>query len=179
MKTKTLLTMLFLAVATAASAQVEFFYTTFGRNVICRDKKLFWMDGDDDPCFNIVNYKKVGNKETFNLTPCEKGDSKYSVTITLKDNKASHIVMKSDITYSSDIELKTEKDGDRDLVTYFRKLAGYTTPSAASATPSAASALPGKSSVTQGATKEEVGGSAVKQTLGKVKGLFKKKNKTK
>ena len=116
MKTKTLLTMLFLAVATAASAQVEFFYTTFGRNVICRDKKLFWMDGDDDPCFNIVNYKKVGNKETFTLTPCEKGDSKYSVTITLKDNKASHIVMKSDITYSSDIELKTEKDGDRDLL---------------------------------------------------------------
>ena len=94
--------------------------------------------------------------------------------------------MKGDITYSSDIELKTEKDGDRDLVTYFRKLAGYTTPSAASATPSAASAtpsaasaLPGKSSVTQGATKEEVGGSAVKQTLGKVKGLFKKKGKTK
>ena len=80
MKTKAFFTAILFAVTLSASAQVEFLYTDFGRNVICREKKLFWMDGDSDPCFNIVNYKKVGNKETFNLTPKEKGDGKYSVT---------------------------------------------------------------------------------------------------
>ena len=93
MKTKYFFTATLFALALSASAQVEFLYTNFGRNVICREKKLFWMDGDDDPCFNIVNYKKVGNKETFNLNPKEAGDDKYSVSITLKDNKAVSIVM--------------------------------------------------------------------------------------
>lgn len=67
------------------------------------------MDGDDDPCFNIVNYKKVGNKETFNLNPKEAGDDKYSVSITLKDNKAVSIVMKGSCTYTSSVSVKTEK----------------------------------------------------------------------
>lgn len=80
MKTRSILTAAFFAVALSASAQVEFLYTDFGRNVICREKKLFWMEGDSDPCFNIVNYKKAGNKETFSLTPKEKGDGKYNVT---------------------------------------------------------------------------------------------------
>lgn len=55
MKTRSILTAAFFAVALSASAQVEFLYTDFGRNVICREKKLFWMEGDSDPCFNIVN----------------------------------------------------------------------------------------------------------------------------
>lgn len=55
MKTKALFTAILFAVTLSASAQVEFLYTDFGRNVICREKKLFWMDGDFDPCFNIVN----------------------------------------------------------------------------------------------------------------------------
>lgn len=58
MKTKAFFTAILFAVTLSASAQVEFLYTDFGRNVICREKKLFWMDGDSDPCFNIVNYKK-------------------------------------------------------------------------------------------------------------------------
>ena len=67
MKIKAFFTAILFAVTLSASAQVEFLYTDFGRNVICREKKLFWMDGDSDPCFNIVNYKKVGNKETLTL----------------------------------------------------------------------------------------------------------------
>lgn len=55
MKTKAFFTAILFAVTLSASAQVEFLYTDFGRNVICREKKLFWMDGDSDPCFNIVN----------------------------------------------------------------------------------------------------------------------------
>ena len=56
MKKKSMFTAMLLSLALSASAQVEFLYTDFGRNVICREKKLFWMDGDDDPCFNITNY---------------------------------------------------------------------------------------------------------------------------
>lgn len=169
---KSFLTMTLFAVAMSASAQVEFLYTDFGRNVICREKKLFWMDGDDDPCFNIVNYKKAGGKETFSLTPKCQGDGKYTVTITLKNDKATHIVMKGDSNYESDVNVETESESDRQLVTYFRKEAGYTTPSAASA-------MPRKPNVKPNATKEEAGESAgesaVKQAIGKVKGLFKKK----
>lgn len=168
MKTRSILIAALFAVALSASAQVEFLYTDFGRNVICREKKLFWMEGDSDPCFNIVNYKKAGNKETFSLTPKEKGDGKYNVTITLKGDKAVSIVMKGSITYSSSVSVKTEKEADRDLVTYFRREAGY------AATPSVTTGVPNKESLKNGGAKD-AGGSAVKQVFGKVKGVFKKK----
>lgn len=162
--------MMLLAVSMSASAQVEFLFTDFGRNVICRDKGLFWMDGDSDPCFNIVNYKKAGNKETFNLNPKKASDGKYAVTITLKDGKASSIVMKGgSMTYSSNVETKTESEVSSDLVNYFRNEAGYTTPSASSA-------VPDKPSVPGAAGANSNGAEAtVKNTIGKVKGLFKKK----
>ena len=172
MKTKAFFTAILFAVALSASAQVEFLYTDFGRNVICREKKLFWMDGDSDPCFNIVNYKKVGNKETFNLTPKEKGDGKYSVTITLKGDKATSIVMKGEQTYSSSVTVKTEKEADRDLVTYFRNEAGYpSTPSVAGG------GIPSKDNLTPGNAKESAGsvGQTAKKAFGKIKGVFKKK----
>ena len=169
MKKKTFLSALFLTLAMSASAQVEFLYTMFGRNVICRDKGLFWMEGDSDPCFVISNYKKAGGKETFSLTPKSPGDGKYTVTITLKDDKATHIVMKGTETYSSDVTVETEREASPDLVKYFRKEAGYTTPSAASAVPGKASA----GSAVEG--KDGGVGSAVKGAFGKVKGLFKKK----
>lgn len=165
---KSFLAMTLFAVAMSASAQVEFLYTDFGRNVICREKKLFWMEGDSDPCFNIVNYKKAGGKETFSLTPKRQGDGKYTVTITLKDDKATHIVMKGEATYTSDVNVKTESESSRELVKYFREEAGYTTPSAASA-------VPGKPSVKRDTPKESTEETVVKQALGKVKGLFKKK----
>lgn len=170
MKKKTFLSVMFFALAMSASAQVEFLHTMFGRNVICRDKGLFWMDGDSDPCFVISNYKKAGNKETFNLTPKDPSDGKYAVTITLKDDRATHIVMKGTETYTSDVTTKTESETSSDLVTYFRKEAGYTTPSAASV------AVPGKASAASAVEGKDGGvGAAVKGAFGKVKGLFKKK----
>ena len=170
MKKKTILSAMFLTFAMAASAQVEFLYSDFGRNVICRDKGLFWMDGDDDPCFTISNYKKAGGKETFSLTPKDSSDGKYAVTITLKDGRATHIVMKGAQTYTSDVTTKTEKESDHELVTYFRKEAGY-------ADSPVAAVVPGKASVGNagGASKDGGVGSAVKSAVGKVKGLFKKK----
>ncbi len=172
MKKKSMFTAMLLSLALSASAQVEFLYTDFGRNVICREKKLFWMDGDDDPCFNITNYKKTGNKETFNLAGKDPSDGKYSVTITLNGDKASHIVMKGSITYSSSVNVKTEKEADRDLVTYFRKQAGY-----ADAPGVSGGGVPSKENIKNGGSKDvtEQVGDAAKQTFNKVKGLFKKK----
>ena len=46
--------------ALSASAQVQLLFMEGGRNVIDRNKKMYWMDGDDDPCYNILNYKKSG-----------------------------------------------------------------------------------------------------------------------
>lgn len=179
MKKETFLSVMFFALAMSASAQVEFLHTMFGRNVICRDKGLFWMDGDSDPCFIISNYKKAGGKETFNLTPKDPSDGKYAVTITLKDDKPTHIVMKGNETYSSDVTVETESEAPSDLVTYFRKEAGYTTPSAAgprTGKASAGSAVEGKASA-EGAVEGKDGGvgASVKGAFGKVKGLFKKK----
>ncbi len=182
MKKKSMFTAMLLSLALSASAQVEFLYTDFGRNVICREKKLFWMDGDDDPCFNITNYKKTGNKETFNLAGKDPSDGKYSVTITLNGDKASHIVMKGSITYSSSVNVKTEKEADRDLVSYFRKQAGYADASgipggSVSGGRVSGGSVPSKESMKSGGGKDvtEQVGDAAKQTFNKVKGLFKKK----
>ena len=44
MKTKYFFTATLFALALSASAQVEFLYTNFGRNVICREKNYSgWM----------------------------------------------------------------------------------------------------------------------------------------
>lgn len=177
MKKKSMFTAMLLSLAMSASAQVEFLYTDFGRNVICREKKLFWMDGDDDPCFNITNYKKSGNKETFSLAGKDPSDGKYNVTITLSGDKASHIVMKGSITYSSSVNVKTEKEADRDLVTYFRKQAGYADAPGISGGGISSGGVPSKESIKSGGGKDvtEQVGDAAKQTFNKVKGLFKKK----
>lgn len=68
MKTKFVLAFVMMSLAMAASAQIQLLYLDGGRDVIDRNKKLYWMNGDDDPCFDILNYKKTGNKETFRLT---------------------------------------------------------------------------------------------------------------
>ena len=47
--------------AVGASAQIQLLYTDFGRNVIDRNKKLFWMDGDSDPCFDRVATKRYSS----------------------------------------------------------------------------------------------------------------------
>lgn len=65
MKKRLLVMLALFTMAVGASAQIQLLYTDFGRNVIDRNKKLFWMDGDSDPCFDIQSYKKGGNKEVF------------------------------------------------------------------------------------------------------------------
>ena len=62
MKTRLLLTMALLAVVTAASAQIQLLYMDGGRNVIDRTKKLYWMDGDDDPCYSIIKLQEDGKQ---------------------------------------------------------------------------------------------------------------------
>ena len=80
----------------------------YNRNVIDRNKKLYWMDGDDDPCFNILNYKKAGTKETFTIKEKDSGSQTYSVTITL-DSKGNpvHLVLKDGKNALYDSEVKT------------------------------------------------------------------------
>lgn len=87
MKKKHIFSVIFLAFSMSASAQIQLLYTqTVGRNVIDRNKKLYWMEGDDDPCYDILNYKKAGNKETFTLRNKDKGsDDSYNVVITLNE----------------------------------------------------------------------------------------------
>ena len=48
--------------AVGASAQIQLLYTDFGRNVIDRNKKLFWMDGDSDPCLTSKATRRVATK---------------------------------------------------------------------------------------------------------------------
>ena len=69
--------------ALSASAQVQLLFMEGGRNVIDRNKKMYWMDGDDDPCYNIFNYKKSGNKETFTLKGKENPNDVYNVVMSL------------------------------------------------------------------------------------------------
>ena len=61
MKTKFFMTVAFSVMAMSSFAQVQLLYTDCsGRHVIERNKKLYWMEaGDEDPCFEIQNYKKV------------------------------------------------------------------------------------------------------------------------
>lgn len=61
-----------LGLALSASAQIELmFHYSDGDyshyTVMDRTKKLFWRDDDDNTSFEIKNYKKSGNTETFTL----------------------------------------------------------------------------------------------------------------
>ena len=92
MKIKGLMTFVLLAMAMSASAQVQLLFFDGGRHVIERNKKLYWMDaGDEDPCFDIVNYKKAGNKETFTLKRKEKENdgspATYNATLIVDGDK--------------------------------------------------------------------------------------------
>ena len=84
-----------LGLALSASAQIElmFHYYSDGEyshyTVMDRTKKLYWMDDDDNTCFEITNYKKSGNTETFTLEAKEKGGmgrDRCAVTTTVDAN---------------------------------------------------------------------------------------------
>ncbi len=182
MKTRLLLTMALLAVVTTASAQIQLLYMDGGRNVIDRAKKLYWMDGDSDPCYSILNYKKTGNKETFSLKPKENARGQYKVAITL-DAKGTpiEITLTSSDGASMKSAVKTTSgrpERDEELYNYFGELAGYPPRASASvAVPGVSTQVPSAADVQKDGVKGTASkiGDAAKGAFGKVKGLFKKK----
>lgn len=182
MKTKNLLTMGLLLFATSVSAQIQLLYTNYGRDVIDRNKKLFWMDGDDDPCFDIVNYKKNGNKETFTLVSKKNKNDKYNVVTTVNEKLVTtHIVLKSGNNVLTDSDVKTSSGNaneDNHLYEYFGELAGYPSqPRVGSVSVSSTPTVKDVKNVKEDGAKglAEKAGDAAKGAFGKVKGLFKKK----
>lgn len=180
MKTRNLLTTAFMFLAMSASAQIQLLYMNSGRNVIDRTKKLYWMEGDDDPCFTILNYKKSGNKETFTLKAKEAGDNQtYSVAMTLNGQSVpTHIVIKDGKNVVDDSEVRTTSgnaDEDNRMYDYFGGLAGY--PASQRTTVKGVPAKPTAKDVKEQGAKgvADKVGDAAKGAFGKVKGLFKKK----
>lgn len=178
MRKRHIFTLALLSLAMSASAQIQLLYMDRGRNVIDRNKKLYWMDGDSDPCYDILNYKKSGTKETFSLRAkrAGRGDDTYSVSMTLgTDGKPSEITMSGKYMTKFTSKVTTtsgDLEEDNRLYRYFNGLAGNPTEQGVVATKS--SAVPGLKS---GSDAESAGTGTVKKALGKVKGLFGKKNK--
>lgn len=195
MKTKHFLAFVLLCLTMSASAQVQLlFIEGGGRNVIDRNKKLYWMEGDDDPCFDILNYKKVGNKETFDLKSKEDATDKYSAVIILnaKTQEPEELTLTHKTYGKQGGKVKTtsgSKSEDTRLKEYFNGLAGN--PTSPNATAGVSSPIPSsvsdaksddnsddksdvKSEESEKGTVDKVK-DAAKGTLGKVKGVFKKK----
>ena len=183
MNKKCFLTAALLSLAMSMSAQVQLLFMDGGRNVIDRNKKLYWMDGDSDPCFDILNYKKTGNKETFNLKSKDAGGESYSVVITLDANgkEPTNITLSNKMYGKRTSSVKTtsgSKEEDARLKKYFNGLAGNPVEPDLSA-----GAAPTNIKPTDIKSKDGAKGAAdkvkntAKDTFGKVKGLFKKKNK--
>ena len=95
MKVKALFLTAFAALSISqASAEVEILYHMQEGNyvtytVIERSKKLFILDDDDNTKFEIKNYKKSGNVETFTIECSDNSlneKSSANITITLDAN---------------------------------------------------------------------------------------------
>lgn len=186
MKTKFVLTFVMTLLAMAASAQIQLLYLDGGRDVIDRNKKLYWMNGDDDPCFDILNYKKTGNKETFTLRGKEDiGNGQhdiYSVVMTLDAKTQVPIEITLDNKeYKITSKVKTssgDAQEDERVIQYFKGLAGYSKES----TPAVKGTSAPTASKVEEAKPEEATKDAgekikdkAKDAIGKVKGVFKKK----
>lgn len=182
-----------LVMTLTATAQVELlFHYQNGQwshySAMDRTKKLYWMDDDSNTCFEIKDYKKSGNTETFTLEAKEKGmgmDYAHVTTTLDADGHTATIQYKEAIFYGGKkFDVKTTSpDGPREqnrLLRYFNRLAGNpieqgvvneTTPAVSqtseSETPSAPQAQ------TTNPTDKVKG--AAKDAVGKVKGIFKKK----
>ena len=179
MKTKLVITATFFAFAMTASAQVQLLYMDNGRNVIDRNKKLYWMDGDDDPCYDILNYKKAGTKETFTLRSKENKSDTYSVVINLTDKGVPKDIALTSKQYGKTTSAVKTTSGDARedarVKKYFNELAGNPTevdPSEMASDPKSAI-----SNVKEGgaANATEKVKDVAKGAVNKVKGLFKKK----
>lgn len=175
MRTKCFLTAILMTVVMSVSAQVQVFTHNEGHGAICREKKLFMMEaGDETPIWNIVNYKKTGNKETFTLTPKEETDVTYSCVMTLNGTTPTEMTLTSKREGKKTYKLQLTDDGH--LNSYYGGLCGYTT------TPSIAGgakggSVPNAQSLKEGGVKGAAKnvGDAAKGAFGKMKGLFGKK----
>lgn len=182
---------LMLGLALSASAQIELmFHYSNGEyshyTVMDRTKKLYWMDDDDNTCFEITNYKKSGNTETFTLEAKEKGgmgNDRCAVTTTVDANgHTATIKYKEPVFFGGkkyDIRTTSEEPYEQERITrYFNQLAGYP---ADEGIVKGASVIPSVSNAPQNPVDnasqnpvDKAKGTA-KQAVGKVKGLFKKK----
>ena len=182
---------LMLGLALSASAQIELmFHYSNGEyshyTVMDRTKKLYWMDDDDNTCFEITNYKKSGNTETFTLEAKEKGgmgNDRCAVTTTVDANgHTATIQYKEPVFFGGkkyDIRTTAEEPYEQERITrYFNQLAGYPADEGivkgASVTPSVSNAPQNPVDNAPQNPVDKAKGTA-KQAVGKVKGLFKKK----
>ena len=180
-----------LCMAMSASAQVQLlFMEGGGRNVIDRNKKLYWMEGDDDPCFDILNYKKTGTKETFDLKEKEDATNKYSAVIILnaKTQEPEELTLthKDYGKQNYKVKITSGSEGeDKRLKEYFNGLAGnpivpekesvgvkVSAPSSDTSTSNDTPEVESEEDTKGAADKVK---DAAKETFGKVKGFFKKK----
>lgn len=191
MKIKGLMTFALLVMAMSASAQVQLLFFDGGRHVIERNKKLYWMDaGDEDPCFDIVNYKKAGNKETFTLKRKEKENdgspATYNATLIVDGDKTVELNVSGKGSYgvqkfSGKVRNTSGDDYEDDrLKKYFNGLAGNPTTDASMPVGNGKMNAPTsvKDVKEQGAkgTADKVK-DAAKGAFGKVKGVLGKKKK--
>lgn len=182
---------LMLGLALSASAQIELmFHYSNGEyshyTVMDRTKKLYWMDDDDNTCFEITNYKKSGNTETFTLEAKEKGgmgNDRCAVTTTVDANGHTATIQYKEPYFFGgkkyDIRTTAEEPYEQERITrYFNQLAGYPADEGivkgASVTPSVSNAPQNPVDNASQNPVDKAKGTA-KQAVGKVKGLFKKK----
>ena len=176
---------LMLVLALSASAQIElmFHYYSDGEyshyTVMDRTKKLYWMDDDDNTCFEIKNYKKSGNTETFTLEAKEKGgmgNDRCAVTTTVDANGHTATIQYKEPDYfgGKKFDIKTTLPGDpyeqERITRYFNQLAGYPADEGIVKSTTGAPSVP---NAPQNPVDKAKG--TAKQAVGKVKGLFKKK----
>ena len=197
MKTKSLLTWLMLIMAVSASAQIEVLYFFHNGeythwNVIDRTKKLYWLDDEDNTCFNVQDYKVSGNQATFTLKIQEASPSApiQQMRVSAELDAQGKIVKihykdKSPTIYK-DLDVKTNDHGSspgeieyhNHLIRFFNEKAGYPTDQGINSG-SGVSDVSGKNPTNK--VKDEAKNptnkvkDAAKNTVGKMKGLFKKK----
>ena len=193
MKTKSLLTWLMLIMAVSASAQIEVLYFFHNGeythwNVIDRTKKLYWLDDEDNTCFNVQDYKVSGNQATFTLKIQEASPSApiQQMRVSAELDAQGKIVKihykdKSPTIYK-DLDVKTNDHGhSRDdieyhnhLIRYFNQKVGYPTDQGV-ISESGVPAVGGKAPAIEEKNPANKVKDAAKNAMGKMKGLIKKK----
>ena len=186
MKVKALFLTAFAALSISqASAEVEILYHMQEGNyvtftVIERSKKLFILDDDDNTQFEIKNYKKSGNVETFTIECSDNSlnrKSSANITITLDANGHTSKIQykKSNFFSNGTYDVYTvDTDNPREhnrRIRYFNGLTGNPTEQGVVAEKGVPSV--GQSGDSKNPADKVKG--AAKDATKKLKGLFNKK----